>query len=172
MSEHILYQEPEKAILAGIVLPRDRRWEVEENLMELRQLATTSGVVVVDQVLQERQQYHPAHFLGSGKVDELHDLVKMHKVETVIFDADLSPAQVRNLEKNLQAKIIDRSTLILDIFAKHARTRTAKTQVELAQLQYLLPRLTRQWTHLSRQVGGVGTKPISILRVAVTEKKA
>ena len=158
MSEHILYQEPEKAILAGIVLPRDRRWEVEENLMELRQLATTSGVVVVDQVLQERQQFHPAHFLGSGKVNELHDLVKMHKVETVIFDADLSPAQVRNLEKNLQAKIIDRSTLILDIFAKHARTRTAKTQVELAQLQYLLPRLTRQWTHLSRQVGGVGTK--------------
>jgi GTP-binding protein HflX len=158
LSRYNISTEPEKAIIAGIVLPNEKRWEVEENLEELRQLAITSGVEVVDKLIQERSFFHPAHFLGKGKINELHQMVKMHKAQTVIFDADLSPAQVRNLEKLLDAKIIDRSTLILDIFAQHARTRAAKTQVELAQLQYLLPRLTRQWSHLSRQVGGVGTK--------------
>ncbi|RMH87344.1 MAG: GTPase HflX, partial [Calditrichaeota bacterium] len=148
----------EKVVLVGVVLPRHRRWEVEDNLAELRLLAATSGVEVVEELIQERRQVNPAYFIGRGKVEELSRLVKARGIQTVIFDDDLSPAQVRNLEEATGCKIIDRSTLILDIFAKHARTRMAKTQVELAQLQYLLPRLTRQWTHLSRQVGGIGTK--------------
>ncbi len=158
MNENGLKSTTENAIIAGVVLPNNRRWHVEENLSELKQLATTSGVTVVDQLVQERRQINPASFLGKGKVEELRQMAKMHSVSAVIFDDDLSPAQVRNLEKATDVKIIDRSTLILDIFAQHARTRSAKTQVELAQLQYLLPRLTRQWTHLSRQVGGIGTK--------------
>ncbi|RMF59710.1 MAG: GTPase HflX, partial [Calditrichaeota bacterium] len=148
----------EKAILVGVVLPRSNRWEVEDNLSELKLLAATSGVEVVAELVQERQQINPTYFIGKGKVEELHRLVKQFKVSTVIFDDDLTPAQCRNLENALEVKIIDRSTLILDIFAHHARTREAKTQVELAQLQHMLPRLTRQWTHLSRQVGGIGTK--------------
>lgn len=149
---------PEKAMLVGVVLPRHQRWMVEDNLMELKFLAATAGVDVIDQLVQERQRVDSAYFIGKGKVDELSRLLKMHDAATVIFDDDLTPAQVRNLERATSAKIIDRSTLILDIFAQHARTRAAKTQVELAQLQHLLPRLTRQWTHLSRQVGGIGTK--------------
>ncbi len=158
MTLHQINSAPEKAILVGVVLPADNRWEVEENLSELKLLAQTSGVRIVDELMQERRQISPSHFIGKGKVQELTQMVKMHQVSTVIFDDDLSPAQVRNLEKAVEAKIVDRSALILDIFADHARTRAAKTQVELAQLQYLLPRLTRQWTHLSRQVGGIGTK--------------
>ncbi len=149
---------PEKAVLIGVALPSHQRWMVEDNLMELRFLAATSGVEVVDQVVQERSHINPAYFIGKGKVEELSQLLKMYDAATVIFDDDLTPAQIRNLERATSAKIIDRSTLILDIFAQHARTRAAKTQVELAQLQHLLPRLTRQWTHLSRQVGGIGTK--------------
>ncbi len=158
MRTYEVAQSIENAIIAGVVLPRDHRWEIEDNLDELRQLAITSGVAVRDQVIQDRQEIHAAYFLGRGKVEELRQMVKMHQARTVIFDGDLTPAQIRNLEKALEAKIVDRSTLILDIFAKHARTRAAKTQVELAQLQHLLPRLTRQWSHLSRQVGGIGTK--------------
>ncbi len=150
--------EQEKAILVGVVLPRHHKWEVEENLSELSLLARTAGVAIVDQMIQERTRINPTYFIGSGKVEELTRLVKMHQAKSVIFDDDLTPAQVKNLERATGVKIIDRSTLILDIFAKHARTREAKTQVELAQLQYLLPRLTRQWSHLSRQVGGIGTK--------------
>jgi len=148
----------EKAILVGVVLPNNKRWEVEENLAELKLLAETAGVEVVEFMIQERNRLHPATFLGSGKVDELSQLLKAKNGTVVIFDDDLSPAQTRNLEHATDVKIIDRSSLILDIFAKHARTRESKTQVELAQLQYLLPRLTRQWSHLSRQVGGIGTK--------------
>lgn len=149
---------PERAILAGVILPRHRRWEVNENLSELRSLANTAGVEVVDELVQERPQIDPAYFIGTGKAEELSRMVKAENASTVIFDDDLSPAQARNLERETGAKIIDRSGLILDIFAQHARTREARTQVELAQLQYLLPRLTRQWSHLSRQVGGIGTK--------------
>lgn len=158
MNIHEVAVEVEKAILVGVVLPKDRRWEVDEYLSELQQLASTAGVEVVDQLVQDRQRLDPATFIGSGKVEELQQMVNAYQAKAVIFDEDLTPAQIRNLEKAIKAKIIDRSTLILDIFAKHARTRTAKTQVELAQLQHLLPRLTRQWTHLSRQVGGIGTK--------------
>lgn len=149
---------PEKSLLVGVVLPQTSRWEIEENLEELKLLAQTAGVEIVDRLIQDRERINPAYFIGTGKVDELSRLVKALNISTVIFDSDLTPAQIRNLERATEAKIIDRSTLILDIFAKHARTRESKTQVELAQLQYLLPRLTRQWVHLSRQVGGIGTK--------------
>jgi GTP-binding protein HflX len=149
---------PEKSLLVGVVLPHMSRWEIEENLEELGLLAQTAGVDIVDHLIQGLERINPAHFIGTGKVGELSRLVKALNISTVIFDSDLTPAQIRNLERATEAKIIDRSTLILDIFAKHARTREAKTQVELAQLQYLLPRLTRQWVHLSRQVGGIGTK--------------
>jgi len=148
----------EKAVLVGVILPRYHQWEVEENLAELKLLAETAGVEIVGQIVQDRDRINPTYFIGSGKVQELSNLIKFTNASTVIFDDDLSPAQVRNLERATGSKIVDRSTLILDIFAKHARTREAKTQVELAQLQHLLPRLTRQWTHLSRQVGGIGTK--------------
>jgi GTPase len=156
--DNIISLAPEKAILIGVVLPHTSHWEVDENFQELKLLAETAGVEIVDKLVQERHRINPAYFIGSGKVDELVRLVKATNASSVIFDSDLNPAQIKNLEHTTGIKIIDRSTLILDIFAKHARTREAKTQVELAQLQYLLPRLTRQWGHLSRQVGGIGTK--------------
>ncbi len=148
----------EKTILVGVQLASQKAGECEQNLQELKQLATTANLKVVATLIQELQRINPAYFIGSGKVSELVTLVQSTGADVVVFDDDLAPAQIRNLEKMVPAKIIDRSTLILDIFAHHARTREAKTQVELAQLQHLLPRLTRQWTHLSRQVGGIGTR--------------
>ena len=151
-------QTSEKAVIVGVVLPEKSHWEVDENIIELKLLANTAGVEVVDVLVQNLQKLNPAYFIGTGKVEELTQVLKTSGSSTVIFDDDLTPAQSRNLENSTQVKIIDRSTLILDIFVKHARTREAKTQVELAQLQYLLPRLTRQWSHLSRQVGGIGAR--------------
>ncbi|MCK5076856.1 MAG: GTPase HflX, partial [Calditrichia bacterium] len=148
----------ENAVLVGIALPETNSWIVEEHLDELEQLALTAGAKIVGRVMQERSRIDPRHFLGKGKIEEIAIFVEDNEIGVVIFDDDLSPAQLRNIENKVKTKIIDRSALILDIFASHARTREAKTQVELAQLQYLLPRLTRQWTHLSRQVGGIGTK--------------
>ena len=151
-------QTSEKAVIVRVVLPEKSRWRVDENILELKLLANTAGVEVVDVLVQSLQKLNPAYFIGTGKVEELMQVLKTSGSSTVIFDDDLTPAQSRNLENSTQVKIIDRSTLILDIFVKHARTREAKTQVELAQLQYLLPRLTRQWSHLSRQVGGIGAR--------------
>ncbi|GAB4377263.1 MAG: GTPase HflX [Calditrichia bacterium] len=150
--------EHERSVLVGVVLPGQSHRECQENLQELELLALTAGLEVCASLIQERQKINPAFFIGSGKVADLNLLLRSRDANVVIFDEDLSPAQIRNLEKALNVKIIDRSTLILDIFAKHARTREAKTQVELAQLQYMLPRLTRHWLHLSRQVGGIGTR--------------
>jgi GTP-binding protein HflX len=152
------HQTTEKAIAVGVVLPEDNRWEIHESILELKLLSNTAGVEVVDVLIQELRKLNPAYFIGTGKVQELTSVLNDFGAATVIFDNDLTPAQSRNLENSTKAKIIDRTTLILDIFVKHAQTREAKTQVELAQLQYLLPRLTRQWSHLSRQVGGIGTK--------------
>ena len=146
----------ERGIIVGLVLPDVSLREAQDTLDELFLLADTAGVEVVEQVLQERRQIHPAYFIGRGKANELAELVKEHDAQAVIFDDDLSPAQTRNLETLIEVKIIDRSRLILDIFASRAETREAQTQVELAQLIYMLPRLTRQWTHLSRQAGGTG----------------
>ena len=130
-----------------------------DSLDELAALAETAGVEVVDKMLQERNSINPATFIGSGKVRELGNLLADHQAHVAIFDDELTPAQIRNLEKALKKKVIDRSSLILDIFASRARTHEAKTQVELAQLEYFYPRLTRQWSHLSRQEGaGVGSR--------------
>jgi GTP-binding protein HflX len=149
----------EKAVLVGVSRPPQvLRWQVTDYLNELELLADTAGASVLQKVMQERAKIDPVYFIGKGKVEELAQLVKDGTLDLVIFDDDLSPVQVRNLEKELQCKILDRTALILQIFALRAKTSQAKMQVELAQLQYLLPRLTGLWTHLSKQKGGIGTK--------------
>lgn len=148
----------EKCILVGMPSRISSKSEVDESLIELALLADTAGADVVGRITQDRDRPDPATFIGKGKVEELHLQLKQENIPLVIFDDDLSPAQVRNLERELECKVVDRSGLILDIFATRAKSSEAKTQVELAQLEYLLPRLTRQWTHLSKQFGGIGTK--------------
>lgn len=130
----------------------------EACLKELDELASTAGAKVVGRVIQRRQSIRPSTFLSRGKLDQLKAEVEKTKANLVISDEDLSPAQVKNLEKYLEVKILDRSEVILDIFSRHARTREAMTQVELAQLEYLLPRLSGMWEHLSRLGGGIGTR--------------
>ncbi|MEX1137902.1 MAG: GTPase HflX, partial [Bacteroidota bacterium] len=154
----LLKPEKEKAVLVGVSTRQVGRVETEELLDELALLADTAGAEVVARIIQDRDRIDAATFIGKGKVEEMRTLVQEKKVPLVIFDDDLSGVQVKNLEKELECKVLDRSGLILDIFASRAKSMEAKTQVELAQLQYLLPRLTRQWTHLSKQLGGIGTK--------------
>jgi GTP-binding protein HflX len=148
----------ERAILVGVPGAGETRWEEEEHLDELALLADTAGAEVVGRLVQDAGRVNPAFLIGKGKLDELVRMISEADANLVIFDNDLSPVQLKNLEKACGVKILDRSGLILDIFARRARTKEAKTQVELAQLKYLLPRLTRQWTHLSRQYGGIGTR--------------
>ncbi len=150
----------ERAALVAIITESDEpsRHKSREHLEELALLADTAGADILFRVTQERPKPDGALYLGKGKVEELKMRVEMENVGLVIFDDELSPVQLRNLETELGVKILDRSGLILDIFASRARTREAKTQIELAQLEYMLPRLTRAWTHLSKQFGGIGTK--------------
>ena len=154
---HSTARVAERAVLVGADLPK-ARIPIDESIEELARLAHTAGLEVVGQAIQSLRRIHPATFIGAGKVTEVRDLVESTSGNVVVFDDALSPAQQRNLEKALGCKVIDRSALILDIFAQRARTTEGKLQVELAQLQYLLPRLTRAWTHLSRLGGGVGTR--------------
>ena len=147
---------PQRSILARLILP-DQAVEADP-LEELHGLATTAGTQVVDELIQRRSTAENATYLGKGKVDELRQLVERHDADLVIFDNDLTPAQVRNLEKTIEATVLDRTELILDIFAAGARTHESRLAVELAQLQYSLPRLKRMWTHLSRQSMGVGMR--------------
>ena len=146
----------ERVILVGHA--QREREHIERSLEELALLADTAGAIVADKLVQRRGTIHPATFLGKGKVEELKQLAEMREADVVIFDDDLSPAQVKNLEKLLNRKVIDRSELILDIFARRARSRESRLQVELAQLEYTLPRLTGMWKHLERQAGGIGTR--------------
>ena len=148
----------EQCLVVGILLPFQDKWLAKDHLDELASLANTAGAEVNDIIIQERKKPDPAYFIGKGKAEELAIKIEMEKIDLIIFDDELSPAQARNLENLTKIKVMDRAGLILDIFADHARSKESKTQVELAQLKYLLPRLTRQWTHLSRQVGGIGTK--------------
>jgi GTP-binding protein HflX len=148
----------ERCVLVGVSTRTATREVLADSLDELELLADTAGADVVARMTQDRDRFEPATYIGKGKVDELKTLVQEQRIPLVIFDDDLTPAQVRNLETALECKVLDRSGLILDIFASRARSSEAKTQVELAQLQYLLPRLTRAWTHLSKQFGGIGTK--------------
>ncbi|MEI8032242.1 MAG: GTPase HflX [Chlorobiaceae bacterium] len=149
----------EKALLIGICsAPETPRVLVEEYLSELAFLADTAGADVVETFIQERRLRDPALCIGRGKVDELIPFVKDEEIDIVIFDDDLTPGQARNLERALECKVIDRTGLILQIFAIRAQSSQAKMQVELAQLEYMLPRLSGQWTHLSKQKGGIGSK--------------
>ena len=151
-------EDAETAIIVGVITPRESRWEVRDHLNELEHLARTAGADVTDRLTQSLNSPDPATFIGSGKVNELARLTKQRDSDLVIFDDELTPVQVKNIEQQIDCKLLDRSGLILDIFASRAQTRAAKTQVELAQLDYLRSRLTRRWTHLSRQEGGIGTK--------------
>ncbi len=150
--------ETEVAILVGVINDDQNEKQAREYLDELKFLADTAGAEVKKQFLQRLDMPHPVTFVGSGKLEEIGEYVKAHEIDTVIFDDELSPIQLRNLERSLECKVLDRTNLILDIFAKRAQTAHAKTQVELAQYQYLLPRLTRMWTHLERQRGGIGMR--------------
>ncbi len=150
--------EKERAILVAVKLPGINSFLIQDLLAELKLLAETAGAEVVDRVVQERRKLDPAFFVGRGKVREIKEISQKKEANLIIFDDDLSPAQLWNLEKEIGLKIIDRSCLILDIFARRAKTKEAKTQVGLAQLNYLLPGLTRRWSHFSRQYGGIGTK--------------
>lgn len=150
--------KPEKAILVGIITPGQSDDETREYLDELTFLVDTAGGITVRSFTQRMQRPDRATFVGTGKLEEINAFIKSEEIDIVVFDDELSPSQLRNIEGELQVKILDRSNLILDIFARRAQTAQAKTQVELAQLQYLLPRLTRLWTHLERQKGGIGMR--------------
>ncbi len=151
-------EEIEEAVLVTVIRKSQPVEQAHEYLDELAFLAETAGVKVLETFVQKLDHPHVKTFLGKGKLEEVIAFVKAKEVDMVIFDDDLSPSQVRNLEKALECKILDRSLLILDIFSLRAKTAQAKTQVELAQYQYLLPRLTNMWTHLSKQKGGIGMK--------------
>ena len=148
----------ETCALIGLVTPGNKKSDILENLEELSALVKTAGGQVKQKFIQSRDSFDPAYFIGKGKAFEISAYCKEYTIDLLIFDEELTPAQIRNWEQLTEIKVIDRSALILDIFAAHARSREARLQVELAQLTYLLPRLTRQWSHLSRQVGGIGTK--------------
>ncbi|MFN3952665.1 MAG: GTPase HflX [Thermaurantimonas sp.] len=148
----------EKAILVGVSVPGQSDQKTFEYLEELRFLADTAGADVLDTIVQKLQKPNPATYIGTGKLEELSEKVNALECNMVIFDDELSATQIRNLERVLKVKILDRTNLILDIFAARARTAHACTQVQLAQYEYLLPRLTRMWTHLERQKGGIGLR--------------
>ncbi len=148
----------ERAVLVGIVTPGQTEMQTREYLEELQFLVETAGGETVKTFTQRMQRPDRATFVGTGKLEDIKAYVKAEEIDIVVFDDELSPSQLRNVENELQVKILDRSNLILDIFAKRAQTSQAKTQVELAQLQYMLPRLTRMWTHLERQKGGIGMR--------------
>lgn len=149
---------PERAILVAVCAGKQTMERTEEYLDELSFLLETAGGVTLKRVIQKLERPDTRTYVGSGKLEEIKEYRQALDVDIIVFDDELSPAQLRNLEKELEVRILDRTTLILDIFARHARTSIARTQVELAQLQYMLPRLTRMWTHLERQRGGIGMR--------------
>ncbi len=176
----ILTVQRERAVLAACLLA-DFAGDPNDPLGELRSLADTAGAVVVDELMQKKTRPDPGTFIGRGKVDELGEMVKLHKADVVIFENDLSPSQIANIEEIIECKVLDRSELILDIFAARARTHEAKLQVELAQLEYTYPRLRAMWSHLERIAGGsptgIGTRgpgeqQLEIDRRIVQRKKA
>ncbi len=151
-------EENERTVLVGLVTQKQNEAKVNEYLDELDFLAKTAGAEPEKRFIQKLEYPNPRTYVGTGKLEEIRKYVEDHEIGLVIFDDDLSSKQVLNIEKELKVKILDRTSLILDIFAKRAQTATARTQVELAQYQYLLPRLTRMWTHLERQRGGIGMR--------------
>ena len=159
IEDHIINKESnEQAVLVGLVTQQQSEAKCNQYLEDLAFLADTAGAEPVKRFIQKLEYPNPRTYVGKGKLEEIKRYVEDHETGLVIFDDDLSPKQVLNIERELQVKILDRTSLILDIFAKRAQTATARTQVELAQYQYLLPRLTRMWTHLERQRGGIGMR--------------
>src|SRR6056297_27647 len=150
--------ETEKAVIVGLIYKGQDEKQAMEYLEELEFLADTAGAEVVKRFTQKLDVPNVSTFVGPGKLEEIGNYIKVVEADTVIFDDELSPTQLRNVERRLNCKVLDRTNLILDIFARRAKTAHAKTQVELAQYQYLLPRLTRMWTHLERQRGGIGLR--------------
>ncbi len=148
----------ENCVLVGVITSNITEEIAHEYLDELEFLAETAGAITQHRFLQKLPMPNPKTFVGTGKLEEIHQYIKENNIDLCIFDDELSPSQLRNIERTLETKVLDRNNLILDIFASRARTSHAKTQVELAQLQYLLPRLTRMWTHLERQKGGIGMR--------------
>src|SRR5690554_4285726 len=148
----------EKAVLVGIITQSQSEDKLNEYLDELAFLTQTAGGEVIRRFTQKMDKPNPKTFVGTGKLDEIDGYIKEHEISTVIFDDELTPAQQRNLSKMLECSVLDRTNLILDIFAQRAQTSYARTQVELAQYEYLLPRLTGMWTHLERQRGGIGMR--------------
>jgi GTPase len=151
-------KELEKAVLVGVISQNQTEEQAKEYLEELEFLAETAGVIVAHIFTQKLTQAISKTFVGTGKIEQIKNYCFENEIKLVIFDDELSPSQLRNLEKELECRILDRTNLILDIFAQRAQTAHAKVQVELAQYQYLLPRLTRLWTHLERQKGGIGMR--------------
>ncbi len=157
--EHVLVDAvEERCVLVGVISSGITEEQAVEYIDELEFLAHTAGAITAHKFFQKMQLPNSKTYVGTGKLDEIREYVQQHEIDLVIFDDELSPSQLRNIERVLEVKVLDRNNLILDIFASRARTSHAKTQVELAQLQYLLPRLTRMWTHLERQKGGIGMR--------------
>lgn len=150
--------EQERAVLVGLCIKPHRKEDTESQVQELALLAESAGAIPVKQFIQQLPRPNPATFVGKGLVEQIKEYIEENQVDTLIFDDELSPSQVRNIERELNRKVIDRTHLILDIFARRAMTAHARIQVELAQYQYLLPRLTHMWTHLERQQGGIGLR--------------
>jgi len=153
-----LTPETEKAVIVGIIYKDEDENQANEYLDELEFLADTAGAEVLKRFTQKLDTPHISTFVGPGKLQDISNYIKADEVDTIIFDDELTPTQLRNIERRVECKVLDRTNLILDIFARRAKTAHAKTQVELAQYQYLLPRLTRMWTHLERQRGGIGLR--------------
>lgn len=158
MRENITGTNKEKAILIGVINNYHTEKDINDYLKELAFLTETAGATPVKQYIQKLDTPNSRTYIGKGKLEEIKHFIKTHDIDIAIFDEDLSPSQLRNIERELNIRILDRTNLILDIFAGRAKTAHAKTQVELAQYQYLLPRLTRMWTHLERQKGGIGLR--------------
>src|ERR1700745_1933326 len=151
-------RKQERALLIGLEQEGVSKWDLRDSMEELAELASSAGAEVVDTITQKLQKPTAPYYIGKGKAELIKESLQDRRVTSVIFDDELSPAQGRNLENLLARKVLDRTQLILDIFAQRARSREGRLQIELAQLQYLLPRLTRMWHHLSRQTGGIGTR--------------
>ncbi len=156
--QSIVEHETETALMVGVVREKGLEKEVEDSLSELAALCRTAGAEIAGTMVCRMDRPHPGTFIGQGKAVEIAEQVKVNRISSVVFDDDLSPAQGRNLERIIGTKVVDRTQVILDIFAQHARTSEGRMQIELAQLEYLLPRLRRMWTHLERQKGGIGLR--------------
>ena len=164
-------KQQERALLIGLEQDGVSKWDLRDSMEELRELASSAGAEVVDMVTQKLPKPTAPFYIGKGKAEALKDSVQNQQVTSVIFNDELSPAQGRNLENLLSRKVLDRTQLILDIFAQRARSREGRLQIELAQLQYLLPRLTRMWSHLSRQSGGIGTRGPGEMQLEVDRRR-